>query len=155
MIYLDNAATTPITPKVMDVLKESMDSDFANPGAIYSIGLDAKKLIDRAKEDIAIALNIPSTHKIVFTSGGSESNNLFIKGRCFPDKKVAYLGLEHPSVREPLDYFSSFGNAPFNMLEYQTEGRLDLKGISVLSDTRSKLLCLSHVNNELGTVNDP
>ena len=155
MIYLDNAATTPITPKVMDVLKESMDSDFANPGTIYSIGLDAKKLIDRAKEDIAIALNIPSTHKIVFTSGGSESNNLFIKGRCFPDKKVAYLGLEHPSVREPLDYFSSFGNAPFNMLEYQTEGRLDLKGISVLSDTRSKLLCLSHVNNELGTVNDP
>ena len=68
MIYLDNAATTPITPKVMDVLKESMDSDFANPGTIYSIGLDAKKLIDRAKEDIAIALNIPSTHKIVFTS---------------------------------------------------------------------------------------
>ena len=52
MIYLDNAATTPITPKVMDVLKESMDSDFANPGAIYSIGLDARKLIERARDDI-------------------------------------------------------------------------------------------------------
>jgi cysteine desulfurase len=155
MIYLDNAATTPITPKVMDVLKDSLDSDFANPSAIYSIGLDAKKLIERAKEDIAVSLNIPSTHKIVFTSGGSESNNLFIKGRCFPDKKVAYLGLEHPSVREPLEYLGSFGNDPFNMLEYQIEGRLDLKDISILSDTRSKLLCLSHVNNELGTVNDP
>ena len=155
MIYLDNAATTPITPKVMDVLKESMDSDFANPGAIYSIGLDARKLIERAKEDIAVALNVPSTHKIIFTSGGSESNNLFIKGRCFPDKKVAYLGLEHPSIIEPLEYLRSFGNNPFNMLEYQTEGRLDLNRISVLSDTDSKLLCLSHVNNELGTVNDP
>ena len=155
MIYLDNAATTPITPQVMDVLNESMGSDFANPGAIYSIGLDARKLIERAREDIAVALNIPSTHKIIFTSGGSESNNLFIKGRCFPDKKVAYLGLEHPSVIEPIEYLSSFGNDPFNMLEYQTEGRLDLNNISVLSDTRPKILCLSHVNNELGTVNDP
>jgi cysteine desulfurase len=155
MIYLDNAATTPITPKVMDVLKESMDSDFANSSAIYSIGLDARKLIERAKEDIIVALNIPSTHKIIFTSGGSESNNLFIKGRCFPDKKVAYLGLEHPSVREPLEYLGSFGNDPFSMLEYQTEGRLGLNDVSVLSDTGSKLLCLSHVNNELGTVNDP
>ena len=155
MIYLDNAATTPITPKVMDVLKESLDSDFANPSAIYSIGLDARKLIERAKENILVALNIPSTHKIIFTSGGSESNNLFIKGRCFPDKKVAYLGLEHPSIRETLEYLGSFGNDPFSMLEYQTEGRLDLNDVSILSDTRSKLLCLSHVNNELGTVNDP
>ena len=155
MIYLDNAATTPITSKVMDVLRESMDSDFANPGTIYSIGLDAKKLIEKAREDIADSLNIPDTHKIVFTSGGSESNNLFIKGRCFPDKKIAYLGLEHPSVREPIEYLSSFGNDPFNMLGYQKEGRLDLKNISILCENRCKLLCLSHVNNELGTVNDP
>ena len=155
MIYLDNAATTPIASRVMDILKESMDSDFANPGTIYSIGLDARKKIEHAREDIAIALNIPPTHKIVFTSGGSEANNLFIKGRCFPDKKVAYLGLEHPSVREPLEYLKSFGNNPLSLLAYQREGRFDLKGVSALSDNRSRLLCLSHVNNELGTVNDP
>ena len=51
MIYLDNAATTAISPKVMDVLKESMESDFANPGTIYSIGLDAKKKVERAKQN--------------------------------------------------------------------------------------------------------
>ena len=155
MIYLDNAATTPIASRVMDILKESMDSDFANPGTIYSIGLDARKKIEHAREDIAIALNIPPTHKIVFTSGGSEANNLFIKGRCFPDKRVACLGLEHPSVGKPLEYLSSLGNDPFSLLEYQTEGRFDLKGVSALSKSRSQLLCLSHVNNELGTVNDP
>ena len=155
MIYLDNAATTRITPKVMDVLKDSMDSDFANPGAIYSIGLDARKKIERARENISISLNLPPTHKIIFTSGGTESNNLFIKGRCFPDKKIAYLGLEHPSVREPIEYLSSLGNDPFSMLEFQFEGRLDLSKISTLADNRSRLLCLSHVNNELGTVNDP
>ncbi|SVD09779.1 uncharacterized protein METZ01_LOCUS362633, partial [marine metagenome] len=74
MIYLDNAATTVMSPDVMDVLKESMDSDFANPGTIYSIGLDARKKIERAKQDIVDALNIPSTHRIIFTSGGTEAN---------------------------------------------------------------------------------
>ena len=155
MIYLDNAATTAISPEVMDVLKESMDSDFANPSTIYSIGLDARKKIERAKQDIIDALNIPSTHKIVFTSGGTEANNLFIKGLCFPGKKVAYLGLEHSSILEPLAYLGSLGNNPLSLLEYQTEGRLDLKQASVLSKSQSRFLCLSHVNNELGTVNDP
>ncbi len=155
MIYFDNAATTPILPQVMKVLADSMDSDFANPGTVYSIGLDARKKVEQAREEISRALNIPSTHKIVFTSGGSEANNLFIKGRCFPDKKVACLGLEHPSIRATLDYLRSFGNDPLSLLNFQTEGRLDLKGISALSENRSRLLCLSHVNNELGAVNDP
>ena len=155
MIYLDNAATTAISPKVMDVLKESMDSDFANPATIYSIGLDAKKKVERAKQDIVSALNIPPTHKIVFTSGGTEANNLFIKGFCFSGKKVAYLGLEHPSILEPLAYLGSLGNNPLSLLEYQTEGRLDLNQATTLSKSQPRLLCLSHVNNEIGTVNDP
>ena len=155
MIYLDNAATTPVAKQVIEVLRNSMDSDFANSSTVYSIGLDAQKKIERAREDIAGALKIPSTHSIIFTSGGSEANNLFIKGRCFPNKKVAYLGLEHPSVREPLEYLRSFGNDPLSLIAYQAEGRFDFKGVSELFDHQSRLLCLSHVNHELGTVNDP
>ena len=155
MIYLDNAATTPIAKQVIEVLMDSMDSNFANSVKVYSIGLDARKKIERATEDIARALNIPSTHKIIFTSGGSEANNLFIKGLCFPNKKVAYLGLEHPSVSEPLEYLRLFGNNPLRLIAYQTDGRFDLKGVSELSNHQSRLLCLSHINNELGTVNDP
>ena len=155
MIYLDNAATTIISPEVKAVLKESMDSDFANPGTIYSIGLDARKKIERAKQDIVDALNIPSTHRIIFTSGGTEANNLFIKGLCFPDKNVAYLGLEHPSILEPLANLASLGNNPLSLLKCQTEGRFDLKYSSILSKNQSRFLCLSHVNNELGTINDP
>ncbi len=97
MIYLDNAATTPMDPRVTGVLKESIDSDFANSGTVYSIGLDARRKIEQAQEDIARALNIPSTHRIIFTSGGSEANNLFIKGLCFPDKRAACLGLGIPA----------------------------------------------------------
>lgn len=156
MIYLDNAATTPMDPEVIEVVQESMRHDFGNSGAVYRIGLDAKKRIEKAEEEIAAALNIPSTHSLIFTSGGSESNNLFIKGICFPDKKTAYLGLEHPSVTAPLDYFSQFGNEPLSLLEFQKEGRLDLSEVvPLLKQNRVRLLCLSHVNNELGTVNDP
>jgi len=156
MIYLDNAATTPMDSQVIEVITESMRQNFANSGAVYRIGLDAKKGIEKAGEEIAAALNIPSTHRLVFTSGGSESNNLFIKGICFPDKKTACLGLEHPSVTATLNYFSQFGNEPLNLLEFQKEGRLDLSEVvPLLNKKRVRLLCLSHVNNELGTVNDP
>jgi cysteine desulfurase len=156
MIYLDNAATTPMDPQVIQTIEESMRLDFANSGAVYRIGLDAKKRIERASEEIAEALGVPATHRLVFTSGGTESNNLFIKGICFPDKKAAYLGLEHPSVVETLKYFKNFSNEPLCLLEAQKEGRLDLpRALPLLKSNRVRLLCLSHVNNELGTVNDP
>ena len=87
MIYLDNAATTPMDPEVIDVVQESMRKDFANSGTVYSLGLDARKRIDEAESQIRDSLSIPPDFKIIFTSGGSESNNLFIKGYGFPDRK--------------------------------------------------------------------
>ncbi|MBT5472488.1 MAG: aminotransferase class V-fold PLP-dependent enzyme, partial [Nitrospina sp.] len=155
MIYLDNAATTPMDPKIISSLQNDMHDQFANSGAVYGIGLDAKKKIDESTETITAALGIPASHNLVFTSGGTESNNLFIKGLCFPDKKTAYLGLEHPSITETLQSFKSFDNEPVSLLEYNKEGRLDLSCLPLLKEKRIRLLCLSHVNNELGTINDP
>ncbi len=155
MIYLDNAATTSMDEDVIGRVNDCMRDHFANSGTPYRIGLDAKRLIENSAEAIAGYLRIPATHRIVFTSGGTESNNLFIKGLCFPDKKTAFLGLEHPSVTESLAFLQQFGNEPFSLLPFQTEGRFDLNSISTLREKRVKLLCLSHVNNELGAVNDP
>lgn len=148
MIYLDNAATTLMDPRVIDVMTESLRRDFANPGTVYRIGLDAKSRIEKAREEIAEMLRVPSNYRIVFTSGGSESNNLFIKGSCSPDKKTAHLGLEHPSITETLDYLKP-------LVCPHKEGRLDLDCIPVLKENRVRLLCLSHVNHEIGSVNDP
>lgn len=147
MIYLDNAATTLMDPRVIDVMTESMRRDFANPGTVYRIGLDAKSRIEKAREEIAEMLRVPSNYRIVFTSGGSESNNLFIKGSCSPDKKTAHLGLEHPSITETLDYLKP-------LVCPHKEGRLDLDCIPALKENRVRLLCLSHVNHEIGSVND-
>jgi cysteine desulfurase len=155
MIYLDNAATTPMDPEIIVSLEGYMRDQFANSGAVYGLGLDAKNKIEEATESISAALGIPSSHNLIFTSGGTESNNLFIKGLCSPDKKTAYSGLEHPSIVETLHSFKAFGNEPFSLLEFSKEGRLDLSCLPLLKEKRIRLLCLSHVNNELGTINDP
>ena len=89
MIYLDSAATTSMDPEIISCLQHYMREQFANSGAVYRIGLDAKKKVEEAAERIAFALEIPPSHKMVFTSGGTDSNNHFIKGLCFPDKKTA------------------------------------------------------------------
>jgi cysteine desulfurase len=155
MIYLDNAATTPMDPEVIDAVQESMRIDFANSGTVYSLGLDVKQRLEDAENQIRESLSIPPSHKIIFTSGGSESNNLFIKGYAFPDRKLACLGLEHPSVTQTLEAFRELGNEPVSLLDLQTEGRLDVSNLSRLKKEKVRLLCLSHVNNELGSVNDP
>ena len=155
MIYLDNAATTSMDPEIITSLKDYMRVQFANSGTVYAIGIDAKKKIEEAKENITFALGIPSSHNLVFTSCGTESNNLFIKGLCSPDKKTAYLGLEHPSITETLLSFKNFGNEPLSLLKFNRQGQLDLSCLPLLKEKKIRLLCLSHVNNELGTINDP
>ena len=155
MIYLDNAATTFLDPEINSSLQGYMQDNFANSGAVYEIGLDAKKKIDDATESIRDSLGIPNSHSFVYTSGGTEANNLFIKGFCFPDKKVACLGLEHPSITETLRSFKEFNNEPLFLLNYFKEGKLDYSCSSILKENKIKLLCLSYVNNELGTIIDP
>ncbi len=155
MIYFDNAATTPMDPEVIGVIEKAFQKDFGNSGTVYSLGLDAKRKIEEAENSIREYLDIPSRFKMVFTSGGSASNNLFIKGLCFPDKLAASLGLEHPSISKILEYFNENGNTPISLLNFQKNGFLVPSSVSGLKDKKVKLLCLSHVNNELGSINDP
>jgi cysteine desulfurase len=156
MIYLDNAATTAMEPGVVEAVRDSMVKDFANSGTVYKIGLDAGRRIDESRERIADCLRVPADYRVVFTSGGSESNNLFIKGNCFPDKKVACLGLEHPSVLETLDYFTTLGNESLRLKDCWAGDRFDIPlAVSHLREHRIRLLCLSHVNNETGAVHSP
>ena len=154
MIYLDNAATTLMDPQIISSHQEYMHDHFANSGAVYEIGLDAKNKIEEATESIRDSLGIPNTHNLVYTSGGTESNNLFIKGLCFPDKKTACLGLEHPSITETLRSFKVYENEPLSLLKYFKEGALDYSCLPLLKEKKIRLLCLSHINNELGAITD-
>ena len=140
--------------EVIERIHVSMRDVFANSGTAYRIGLKAKRLIEESTDEIRKSLQIPSSHRIIFTSGGTESNNLFIKGLCFPDKKSAYLGLEHPSVVESLLFLMQFGNKPISLISFQKDGKLDFTSFEKLKEERVKFLFLSHVNNELGSIHD-
>lgn len=152
MIYLDHAATTPMDPEVIDTMTHAMRDDFANSGTVYSLGVEANRKVERARADIARYLCLPENYNLVFTGGGSEANNLFIKGICFPGKKAASTGLDHPSVTETLDSMKEYGNEPIRLSANLKQGRLDTEVVPLLNENRVKLLCLTHINNELGTV---
>ncbi len=152
MIYLDHAATTPMDPEVIDAMTRAMRDNFANSGTVYSLGVEANRQVEQARADIVRYLKLPSRFQLVFTGGGSEANNLFIKGICFPDKKAASTGLDHPSVTEALNSMKEFGNEPIRMTANLKHGRLGVEAVPLLNENRVKMLCLTHINNELGTV---
>jgi cysteine desulfurase len=155
MIYFDNAATTKVDPQVVSVINDSMEKDFANSGTVYRLGLEAKRKLENAEEEIAQLLSLPAYFRVIFTSCGSEANNLFIKGYGGIKKKIASLGLEHSSVLETAQFLCQEGGDYLTLSDCRVGGRLDSSCMKKMSDLNVKLLCLSHVNNELGSLNDP
>lgn len=107
MIYFDNAATTPLSPGVIKVMTETMESSFGNPSSLHSHGRQAKKILRGARECVATCLKT-SSQQITFTSGGTESNNTVIKGYCLKHrqkgKHIITTAIEHHAVLEPIEY---------------------------------------------------
>lgn len=92
MIYLDNAATTPLTPSVIDAMTEIMVNDFGNPSSIHGIGRHANQRLRSYRQTIASALKT-DPRRIIFTSGATESNNTAIKGYALANKKKVNTSL--------------------------------------------------------------
>ena len=107
MIYFDNAATTPLSPGVIKVMTETMETSFGNPSSLHSHGRQAKKILRDAREGVATCLKT-SSQQIIFTSGGTESNNTVIKGYCLKHrqqgKHIITTAIEHHAVLEPIEY---------------------------------------------------
>ncbi len=155
MIYFDNAATTRIDPQVVSVIANSMEKDFANSGTVYRLGLEAKRKVENAEEEIARLLSLPPHFRVIFTGSGSEANNLFIKGYGGIKKRSASLGLEHSSVLETAEFLRQEGGEFLTLQDCRIGGVFDPFCFKKISDQKIKLLCLSHVNNELGSVTNP
>ena len=111
-IYLDNAATTPMSPKVIDIITDEMKNDFGNASSTYELGRRARNVIDRARHQIAQDINAQDG-EIIFTSGGSESNNTAILGTAYArkniGKKIITTPIEHPSVLNPMKRLENEG----------------------------------------------
>lgn len=152
--YLDNAATTKVFDSVKDIMIETFTSHFGNPSSMHQLGIDAEKYIKDAKELIAKSLKVDAK-EIVFTSGGTESNNLALIGAALANKRsgnhIITTKIEHPSVHNPLFYLEENGfRVTYLAVDKMGQVRMDELLDAICQDTI--LVSIMYVNNELGSV---
>lgn len=156
-IYLDNAATTPLSPEVIDEMVNVMKSSYGNPSSTHSFGQEAKILLEKVRREIADDLGVTPA-EIIFTSCGTESNNMIIRS------SVEHLGvtriitspLEHKCVAECVMEMKNRKGVEVVYLRPNKKGDLDLQKLEELLKNSDKktLVSLMHANNEVGNILD-
>lgn len=154
MIYLDNCATTKARKEVIDFLMKTLEEDFANPSSLHNFGMKIEEKVEDARQIIGKALNVDKK-EVYFTSGGTESNNIFIQGVLNNSKKnkIITSKLEHPAVGEVFKSYEAKGYEVI-YLDCDKYGKVKLKDLEKEMDEDVALVSLIHVNNEIGTIND-
>jgi len=154
MIYLDNSATTKPYSEVIDSFIKVAANYYGNPSSLHMLGSQAEKLLLQSRQKTANLLHV-HPHEIVFTTGGSEGNNLAIKGAAFANRgrgrHIITTTIEHPSVSEACKQLEDFG-FEVTYLPVNNEGRISLTDLkdSIREDT--SLVSIIHVNNETGVL---
>lgn len=156
-IYLDNAATTPMLPKVVSVVHDSMLQVFGNPSSTHSYGRKAKALVENARKNIAKHFNVTG-NEIIFTAGGSEADNLILRNAVtqLGVKKIITSQLEHHAVLHCIEALQKEFGIEVKYVELQSDGGIDNEDLEILLDTSNVkiLVSLMHVNNETGRILD-
>ncbi len=154
-IYLDNAATTPILPEVIEVINKSMLENFGNPSSTHQFGRSAKASIERARKNIANYFNV-SAGEIVFTSGGTEADNLILQNAVvnLGVNSIITSKIEHHAVLHTIEFLKETYNIEVVYLDVDSKGNISIEELSeVLSTIKGKaLVSLMWVNNEIGNL---
>ena len=145
--YFDYAAATPLDPRVKKALLPLLDEGYYNPAAGYGPAKHIKEQIDEQKGSIAQILGVKSS-EIIFTSGGTESNNLAIRGvmEGYPENAVLISSIEHESVNQPAGLFN------VSEVAVNSEGIIDLADLEAKIDDRVVLISIMQANNEVGSI---
>ncbi|MBU0466115.1 MAG: cysteine desulfurase [Nanoarchaeota archaeon] len=155
-VYLDNAATTQVDEGVLEVMKPFFSESYGNASSLHSLGGAAKKSLEKARKVIADSIGAKS-EEIVFTSGGTEGNNLALKGVAFANKdegnQIVTTKVEHKCVLESCKWLEKQG---FNVtyLDVNEEGFVKLAELEKAINEKTILVSVIHGNNEVGTIND-
>jgi cysteine desulfurase len=153
-IYLDHAATTPVRPEVVEAMLPFLTDVFGNPSSAHAEGRRARAALDDAHERLAARLNVQA-REIVFTSGGTEANNLALKGGAWAGTarghRIVTSSIEHHAVGHSLRYLEKFG---FEIVELPVDryGRVDPDEVDAALTDRTILVSIMLANNEVGTV---
>lgn len=155
-VYLDNAATTPLDPEVMQQMCAVMESTYGNPSSIHSHGREARTALEKARKTIAGLLHT-SPAEIFFTSSGTEADNTAI--RCgMLDNNITHAittRIEHHAVIHTLEAMEKAGTIRLSFLDVDSKGNIDHAQLEqLLQDNERSFVSLMHANNEIGTLND-
>jgi cysteine desulfurase len=153
-IYLDHNATTPIDPGAAAVMTTVMEKEFGNPSSGYFLGTRAKQKVEQAREEVAGLIHA-GAEEIVFTSGGSESNNTVLKGvidlRRPRDFHIITSAVEHPAILNPALFLLELG-VDVTILPVNRYGRVDLDDLRKAIKPHTTLISIMLANNETGTL---
>lgn len=154
--YLDNAATTPVDPRVVAAMSTAsgVDGDFGNPASAHAYGRAARAAVETAREQVA-ALIRAEAREIVFTSGATESDNLALKGvaACHPGCHLVVSTIEHPAVLDCADWLQQRGHV-ITQVSPDASGQISPDAIAAALRPDTRLVSVMHANNETGVVND-
>lgn len=152
MIYLDYSATTPVNADVLDSFDKCINEYIGNPNSLHKLGVQSKKIIDAATNQIKDLLNL-SDVDIIYTSGSSESNNLAIKGICEKyknrGKHIITTSLEHSSIYGPINYLINQG-FEVSFVKLDSNGLVDLEDLKKIIRDDTILVSINAVNSEIG-----
>ncbi|TAK28608.1 MAG: cysteine desulfurase NifS [Chloroflexota bacterium] len=153
-IYLDHAATTPVHPRVLEAMLPFFTEKFGNASSIYSMARDSRKALDEARDTVAEVLSCKPT-ELIFTSGGSESDNTAIKGSAFANKSagnhIITSSIEHHAVLHTCQFLEKFG-FEVTYLPVDRYGLVDPAEVEKAITDRTVLVTIMLANNEVGTV---
>lgn len=156
MIYLDNCATTKVREEVLDKMYESFKDDYGNPSSLHRLGLNSEKKVKESRKIIADFLKVDH-REILFTSGGTESNNIAIQSIINNNSKkgnhIITTKIEHPSVLNVMKNYEEKGYR-VSYLDIDQDGRLSMEQFESTINEDTVLVSIIHVNNEIGTIQD-
>ena len=152
-VYLDHNATSPMHPEVADAMMPFLKNPTGNPSSLHSFGRMARSAVESARAEVASLLGC-SSEAVIFTSGGTEANNMLLKGYVdrASERPVVSSEIEHPSILEPLRQLQADGQAVV-LLKPDRDGRIDLEAAGkVLPEVKAQLLTIIYANNETGVI---
>ena len=150
-LYFDIAATTPMDSAVADIMHKANIENYGNPSSMHMLGQKSHNIVERSRTSIAKILNC-KTSEIIFTSGGSESNNIILKGVLEKGDHLITSSYEHPSVLNLAKNLEENG-IEVSFVKPNKDGSIDVKDIESEIKENTKLVSIMYVNNELGTIN--
>ena len=154
-IYFDNAATTEMSDKVISVIMDTMKNNYGNPSSTHSFGRNSKSILELSRKFIAEKLNA-KTSEIIFTSGGTESNNMIIKSVVEAQniERIITTKIEHKAVLNSIESISKTKKISVEYLEVDNCGNPNIEQLknSLEKSDQMTLVSLMHINNEIGTI---